>query len=233
METSSSSASVTAAFSPVAVHRGTDDRPAVYEPRQSCPWEGRPLDAAVEEARLVERARAGDVDAYEVLVDRYRAVACRVAYAIAGDDGEDAAQEAFVKAFAALPRFRPGSRFRPWLLRIVANEARNRRRSATRHAQLALRLMGPAPGRAATVPSPEEDVLAAERRRSLAAALATLAPRDRAVIALRFAAELSEAEMAEALGCAPGTVKSRLSRALAKLRAALPEATVKAGGGVA
>ena len=87
--------------------------------------EGRPL----EEAELIERARRGEVVAYEELVLRYQDVAIRTAYLIAPDsDAEDAAQEAFVKAWSALPRFRAGSPFRPWLLRIVANEASNRRR---------------------------------------------------------------------------------------------------------
>ena len=78
--------------------------------------------------------------AYEELVRRYRDVAVRTATIVGGaDDAEDAAQEAFVKAYAALGRFRAGSPFRPWLLRIVANEARNRRRSAGRRASLAVR----------------------------------------------------------------------------------------------
>src|SRR5918996_4662674 len=92
--------------------------------------EGRPLD----ESDLVERARRGDVDAYEELVRNYQRVAQRVAYVVTRDEAEaqDAAQEAFVKAYYALDRFRAGGNFRPWLLKIVTNEARNRRRSAGR-----------------------------------------------------------------------------------------------------
>src|SRR4029077_10773432 len=83
-----------------------------------------------EDSELVERARRGDEDAYEELVRAYQGIAFRTAYVIAGSasDAEEAAQEAFVKAYRALGRFRPGSPFRPWLLQIVANEARNRRR---------------------------------------------------------------------------------------------------------
>src|SRR2546430_16292059 len=99
--------------------------------------EGRPLD----ESHRVERARRGDHEAYSELVHAYQGIAFRTAYLIAGGaaEAEDAAQEGFVKAWRALGRFRQGAPFRPWLLRIVANEAHNRRRSAGRRAQLALR----------------------------------------------------------------------------------------------
>src|SRR2546429_1118057 len=103
----------------------------------TCVVEGRPLD----ESELVERARRGDHDAYAELVHAYQGIAFRTAYLIAGGaaEAEDAAQDGFVKAWRALGRFRAGAPFRPWLLQIVANEARNRRRSAGRRAQLALR----------------------------------------------------------------------------------------------
>src|SRR6185437_15180705 len=89
---------------------------------------------------LVERARTGDVDAFSALVEQYRAVALRVAYGIAGDEAEDAVQDAFVKAFRKLHRFHPGSGFRPWLFTIVANESRNRRRSMSRRTAVELRV---------------------------------------------------------------------------------------------
>jgi RNA polymerase sigma-70 factor (ECF subfamily) len=170
------------------------------------------------DGELVERARRGDVSAFEALVERHRRVALRVAYAVAGDEAEDAVQDAFVKAYGALGRFRAGAPFRPWMLRIVANEARNRRRSAGRRSALALRVVP-----ASAPVTPEDVVVAAERRRTLAAALSTLADRDREVIALRWFAGLSESEMAVALHVRPGTVKSRLARAIDRLRAALPE----------
>lgn len=177
--------------------------------------EGRPL----EDSYLIERARAGEVMAYEELVRRYQDVAVRVAHVISPDgDAEDAVQEAFVKAYAALGRFRDGAPFRPWLLRIVANEARNRRRSAGRRAGLALRAAEDRrPGDAA--PSPESAVLADEQRSALLAAVNSLRPEDREIIGARYFLGLSEAETAEALDIPRGTVKSRLSRALARLRA--------------
>jgi RNA polymerase sigma factor (sigma-70 family) len=176
---------------------------------------GRPL----EESELVERARRGDAAAYEEIVQTYQGIAFRVAYVIAGSaaDAEEAAQDAFVKAYRALGRFRPGAPFRPWLLRIVANEARNRRRSAVRRESLALRTAAEqASGDAA--PSPEAAVLVAEQRETLLRALEGLREEDREVISCRYLLDLSEEETASALGLRRGTVKSRTSRALARLR---------------
>jgi RNA polymerase sigma factor (sigma-70 family) len=158
-------------------------------------------------------------------VERHRGAALRVAYAIAGDDGEDAVQEAFIKAHRALPRFRVGAPFRPWLLRIVANEARNSSRRSRRQLQLALRDGQRAP--AGTPSDPGDLVVGVDERRQLLRALTMLPVGDREVIALRWFAGLSEAEMAMALACRPGTIKSRLSRALERLRAALPEEVVR------
>ncbi len=163
--------------------------------------------------------------AYETLVRRYQDVALRTAYLVAPEaDAADAAQDAFIKAYAALSRFRDGAPFRPWLLRIVANESRNRRRSADRRANLAVRAgsVGAA-GAGATSASPETEVLAGERRDTLLGALGRLRDEDREVIGARFLLELSEAETADALGLPTGTVKSRTSRALGRLRSVLIE----------
>ena len=167
---------------------------------------------------LVDRAREGDTAAFEQLVTRHQAAAVRLAYTLAGGDAEDAAQEAFVKAFRALDRFRTGSAFKPWLFAIVANEARNRRRSAGRRERLSVRVAAQA---RPTGETPEDAAVAADRRRRLASAIETLPDRDREVIACRWFAGLSEAEISQVLGCRPGTVKSRLSRAMERLRAAL------------
>jgi RNA polymerase sigma-70 factor (ECF subfamily) len=177
----------------------------------------------VDDAELVELAKDGDVRAYGELVERYREVAFRTAYLIARNaaDAEDAAQEAFVKAYYALGRFRSGERFRPWILRIAANEARNRRRSAGRRERIALRLAERG-GSGDAAPSPDAAAMATESRAMLLHALEELPERDRLVVGYRYLLELSEAETAAALGVRPGTVKSRLSRALARLRDALP-----------
>jgi RNA polymerase sigma factor (sigma-70 family) len=172
-----------------------------------------------DEAEVVERARRGDVAAYEELVQRYTEMAFRTAYLVTGSppDAEDAAQDAFVKAYRALPRFRAGSAFRPWLLRIVGNEARNRRRAAGRRAALELRL---AEGlrRGGAAPSPEAEAEAAEERRALLRALNGMAEEDRTVIGCRYLLQLSVEETSAALAVPEGTVKSRLARALRRLR---------------
>jgi len=180
--------------------------------------EGRPTEDAV----LVERSRNGDHDAYAELVTRYQAIAARTAYVITGTaaDAEDVAQDAFVKAYYALDRFRTGAPFRPWLLRIVANEAINRRKAAGRRPTVGLSVIE---DRASgdTALSPEASALARERREVVLEALRRMREEDRLVIAYRYFFELSEVEMADALGVARGTVKSRLSRAIVRLREAM------------
>jgi RNA polymerase sigma-70 factor, ECF subfamily len=178
-------------------------------------------DPRAEDAVLVVLARDGDVRAYEELVARYREPAYRVAWFVTRERGEaeDATQEAFVKAYHALPRFRTGAPFRPWILRIVANEARNRVRGGRRRETLAARVA--TLERDPAGPSAEAEALAAHDRAALVSALDRLTERDRLVIAYRYLLDLSEAETADALGVRPGTVKSRLSRAMARLRAEL------------
>lgn len=154
----------------------------------------------------------------------HQTIAFRTAWVITRSDAdaEEAAQDAFVKAHAALQRFREDAPFRPWLLAIVANEARNRVRSAGRRTGLALRVAEERRPDDA-VPSPEAALLDSERRNELLAAIERLPDQSRDAIACRYLLELSEDETAAALGCAPGTVKSRVSRALERLRAELGE----------
>src|SRR5689334_25360672 len=126
-----------------------------------------------EEARLVARAKDGDQQAYAELLRRHQAVAFRAAYLVTGSaaEAEDATQEACMKAWLALGRFRSEAPFRPWLVQIAVNEARNRRRAAGRRAGLALRLL-PSPTEPGSVPSAESEALASEERAQLAAAVA-------------------------------------------------------------
>ena len=202
------------------------------------------VDRPLDEAELVERARRGDLEAWETLVRTYQGIAFRTAYVLAGNaaDAEEAAQDGFVKAHRALGRFRRGAALKPWLLRIVANEARNRRRSATRRERLALRAaadqgiardaaegaVGSAhrPGvrrLGDAVPSPEAALLARESHERLLAAVEGLSEEHRDAVACRYFLELSEEETAAALGIRKGTVKSRLSRALVQLRESMGE----------
>ncbi|HEY4097357.1 MAG TPA: RNA polymerase sigma factor [Baekduia sp.] len=180
--------------------------------------------AETSEDDLVSRSRHGDREAYGLLVARHQEVAFRTAYVICGDatEAQDAAQEGFIKTYISLARFRDGAPFRPWLLRIVANEARNRRRSAGRREHLvALAAAQPDAGTASA--SAEVAVLARERRATLAAALGRLAADHREVLVLRYLLDLSEQECAAVLGCRLGTVKSRHARALTRLRAELAD----------
>lgn len=176
------------------------------------------------EDELVERARGGDARAFAALVHDHEEIAFRTAYLITRNaaDAEDAAQQGLAKAWRALPRFRAGAPVRPWLLAIVANEARNRRRAEGRREGLALRAAHELPTGGAA-PSPEGRLLEAEERAELLAALERLSDDDRLVLSCRYLLELGEAETAQVLGLRRGTVKSRTSRALDRLRAELGE----------
>jgi RNA polymerase sigma-70 factor (ECF subfamily) len=182
--------------------------------------EGRPLD----EQEQILKAKSGDVAAFEMLVRAHQQIALRVAYLVVWDAAfaEDVTQEAFVKAHRALPRFRDDAAFRPWLLRIVRNEALNHRRRRGRQERLALRLAhDPVSGGAA--PSPETTVIAGVERETVLAAVADLPDRYRDIVSLRYLLGLSEGETATTLGVPLGTVKSRTARALDRLERALLE----------
>ena len=166
---------------------------------------------------LVARARAGDAAAFGALVGRYQTVALRLAAAVSGSvvDAADIAQEAFVKAHRSLPRLADPAMVRPWMLRIVANEAKNHLRGRDRRRQRDARygswVVAPAP-------DPEISALDADTARELGVALGRLGARDRQVLGYRYFAGMSEAETAQAVGVAVGTVKSRTARALDRLR---------------
>jgi RNA polymerase sigma-70 factor (ECF subfamily) len=180
------------------------------------------LTAARRESELVEAAKAGATDAYERLVVEYQRFAYRIAYMVTRDagDAEEATQDAFVKAYRSLPRFRRGAPFKPWLLKIVTNEARSRRLSSLRHGEIAARAFGQG-GAGASESSAEASVLSAEQRVLLLSAIDALPEKLRDVVSCRYLLELSELDTAAALGIRAGTVKSRLFRALERLEAHL------------
>ncbi|QNS08704.1 RNA polymerase sigma factor [Streptomyces xanthii] len=179
----------------------------------------------VDEGAVIARVRAGEPEAYAELVRAFTGIALRAAKALgAGADAEDVVQQSFFKAYRSLGRFKDGSAFKPWLLKIVANETRNTVRTAGRQRSVA--------GREAAmveaeplIPESADPAVAAvevERRAELLAALDLLTEEHRLVVVHRYLLEMDEAETAQALGWPRGTVKSRLNRALRKLGQLLP-----------
>ena len=168
------------------------------------------------DSELIRLAQQGDTGAYEQLMQRHQEPVFRLAYLICGDpdDAEDIAQDSFIAAYRALPRFDFERPLRPWLLRITANTARNRRRSIGRYLNV-LRRWANEWADEADAEAQASDTLAAD---ALLAAVRRLSEADQTVIYLRYYLELSVAETAQALDVEPGTVKSRLNRALGRLR---------------
>ncbi len=171
------------------------------------------------EDALIRRAQAGEQSAFRALVEQYTPVAWRVARALLAERGaaEDTLQEAWLDAWRGLPQLDPARPFRPWLLTIVANRCRMqaRRRSLptrTLDDELAERL--PALDDLSALGESGDD-------EALYNALATLSAERRRLLALRYQAELELAEIAQVCDLPLGTVKSRLSRTLAELRARL------------
>jgi RNA polymerase sigma-70 factor (ECF subfamily) len=168
------------------------------------------------ESTLIQRAAAGDASAWEALVLEYQQAVFRLAWLLLGDadDADDIAQETFVRAWRALARFDPARPLRPWLLSIAANLARNRRRSAGRYVLALMRAFREAPKSALLEETSTQQAAAS----ALWQAVQHLDLRDQQIVYLRFFLDLPVSETAEVLQVAEGTVKSRLSRALEKLR---------------
>jgi RNA polymerase sigma factor (sigma-70 family) len=182
------------------------------------------------ETEILARLRSGDTAAYAELVRRHASVAQRTAVLLgAGSEADDVVQEAFVKAYGALHGFREGAAFRPWLLRIVANETRNLVRSRSRRSRREELATLPesvlAAGESALDPAVQ--AVSVERRTELVSALRELPEQFRLVVTCRYLLDLDEQETATVLGWPRGTVKSRLHRALGRLRTHLPDKEVQ------
>jgi len=171
----------------------------------------------VSEPDLIRSARAGDAAAWEQLIISHQEAVFRLAYLMLGDPAEaqDAAQEAFIRAARALPRFDESRPLRPWLLKIVSNQARNHRRAAGRYVAAVRRALLAEPEK---VIHPAAEQAARSDAHDLWAAVRRLESKDQEIVYLRYFLELPVTETASALGVPEGTVKSRLSRALARLR---------------
>ena len=168
------------------------------------------------EKELVQLARQGDEAAWYSLVSQHQEPVYRLAYLLLGDpdDAQDVAQDAFIRATHALDRFDAQRPLRPWLLRIASNLAHNRRRSIGRYLAALRRFSQENPGAFYV----DDDSFRTEESAALWQALQRVKLHFREVIYLRYFLEMSEAETAEVLGVARGTVKSRLHRALNQLR---------------
>ena len=162
------------------------------------------------EVNLIQQARRGDAAAWEVLVRQHQEAAFRLAYLLLRDsaDAEEVAQDAFVRAYQSLDRFDETRPFRPWLLQITRNLAKNRLRSLSRYWQMVRRYWQ----------AIEPNNVQQNEAKLLWQAVQQLRPKAQEVIYLRYFLEMSEAETAATLNTPPGTVKSRLHRALAQLK---------------
>jgi len=177
----------------------------------------------MDEQRLIAQAQRGDLHAFNELVLAYQSTLYNVAYRILGDAdaAADATQDAFVSAYRAIARFRGGS-FKAWLLRIVTNACYDQLRVKQRRPTDSLDDMLVEPEHDATLrddsEGPEEFVLRQELGAAIQQGLSTLPPDQRITLVLSDIEGLSYDEIAEATHVSLGTVKSRLSRARAKLR---------------
>ncbi|OFW66210.1 MAG: hypothetical protein A2Z12_00545 [Actinobacteria bacterium RBG_16_68_21] len=172
-----------------------------------------------DESELVELARRGDADAFGELVWRYRDTVYTLAVRLVGPDlAPDVTQEALIRAWRAMPRFRGDAALGTWLHRITVNTAWTLRRRATRHEtqQLDETLVDPAAG-------PERAGELAEMRAQLGSAIGQLTPGQRVVLVLRDVYGWSHAEVGRELGITQTTAKVRLHRARKRLRALLDE----------
>jgi RNA polymerase sigma-70 factor (ECF subfamily) len=169
------------------------------------------------DARLLERARRGDARAFAAVIDHYDQPLCALAYRLLGDRDrmDDALQEAYLKAFRALPRFRGESSVGTWLYRIAYNACLDElaRTQTVVSLDRVREHPDPRPPVAETVPS----------RHDLSAALAALPPEDRAAVMLVDAQGFDYKAAAEVLGVPEGTIASRLNRARGALRRALDD----------
>ncbi len=172
------------------------------------------------EAEAIRLCQEGSPDAFRHLVEQHKNTLYGTAVLMTGDRSvaEEHVQEAFLSAWRGIGRFQRGRPFKPWIVRILVNRivsSRRRNRAPTAPLEHADRVTGSA--------DVLESAMSAERRDEVQAALGRLSPRHHEVVVLRYFAELSLSEVAAAIGVREGTVKSRLSRALGRLREELLE----------
>jgi RNA polymerase sigma-70 factor (ECF subfamily) len=192
----------------------------------------RALEEAEEKA-LIERAKSGDVSAYETLVRNHQHRIYRICLAMTGIHAaaDDLAQETFLKAYLALARFREGTNFAAWIRRIAVNSSLNYLKVRRREEPLGNRA-GDNPGAvfSSKIDPPHEQLLKNDINRAVDAALKALPLKLRAVFVLHAVEGLKYEDIARAIGIPVGTVMSRLNRARRRLQKTL---AVKLGRSVA
>jgi len=183
---------------------------------------------------LISRAAGGDASAFQALVERHRAMVYRIAYQFAGNhhDAEDIAQEVFIKVYRSLDRFRQDAQLTSWMYRIVMNACIDHRRRHRLNANAAFgdeaeHGMLNAPEE---TPGPEDCAYAGEIGEVLEVEIRRLPKGQRVVFVMRHYQGMKLCEIADALGLAEGTVKRQLHAAVHRLRDALAQARVTAGG---
>jgi len=183
---------------------------------------------------LISRAAGGDASAFQALVERHRAMVYRIAYQFAGNhhDAEDIAQEVFIKVYRSLDRFRQDAQLTSWMYRIVMNACIDHRRRHRLNANAAFgdeaeQRMLNAPEE---TPGPEDCAYAGEIGEVLEVEIRRLPKGQRVVFLMRHYQGMKLCEIADALGLAEGTVKRQLHAAVHRLRDALAQARVTAGG---
>lgn len=171
--------------------------------------------AVLGEEKLLADARSGDKASFERLIEPHVAVGYRLAAAMLKDQGqaEDAVQEATLRAWRSIHQLRSSAQIRSWFLSIVANRSRSMRGARW---WSVIRLPEPH----WRLPSPAEEV---DRREDLSSALGRLSPEERAAVLLRFYEDMNSREVGLALGITATAARSRIRRALQRLRVDLAE----------
>jgi len=182
------------------------------------------MNSNLNDDELVRRTLTGEVGAYEVLIERYTPQVYRVVRRMCSDRAEAEAitQEAFLRAWEALPRSKYDQPFKPWVMQIAVNAARDSLRKL-HPLDFADLPDGEPDDWLDSTPSPEEHLTEAELLTQLAAAVETLPAPYRMVIALRYQAELSYEDIAAAMNLPVNTVRTHLYRAKQQLRDGLEE----------
>lgn len=181
-----------------------------------------------EEAALIRRCQAGDKEAFRMLGEQYRSILFGTAYLMMRDRGlaEDAVQEALIKIWKHLPSFRFKSSIKTWLVRIVVNEVKQRFRKKqvpTVPLEQTYEVLG-------DLDEVETAMIIDEESRHLRQALEMLPLEQREAVVLRFYSELTVPEISMVMGEREGTIKSRLSRAIKRLREILGDDKSREGG---